>query len=82
MYERIVFKQISYKYKIMRIRAKIGLMALQRGLTIQEIFLHAIYKTFVHYIDHYKFDLNEQYIQADQTYQAIISFEKNLKMIA
>ena len=66
----------------MRIRAKIGLMALQRGLTIQEMFLHAIYKTFVQFIDYYKFDLNDQHVQADQMYQAIISFEKNLRMVA
>lgn len=52
----------------MRIRAKIGLMALMRGLTIQEIFLHAIYKTYVHYIDHYKFDHNDLFVQADQTF--------------
>lgn len=66
----------------MRVRAKIGFMALLRGLTIQEIFLHAIYKTYVHYIDHYKFDLNDLFVKSDQTYQGIISFETNLKMIA
>ena len=82
MYEQTTFRKVAFKYKIMRIRAKIGLMALERGLTIQEIFLHAIYKTFVHYIDYYKFDNSDHYVQADQTYQALISFEKNLKMIA
>lgn len=81
MYERSTFKKVAFKYKIMRIRAKIGLMALQRGLTIQEVFLHAIYKTYVHYIDHYKLD-HSDYVQADETYQAVISFEKNLKMLA
>ena len=57
-------------------------MALRKGVTIQELFLQAIYKTYVHYVDQYKLDFRENYIQCDQLYQSVVSFEKNLKMIA
>lgn len=62
LFKTKLFKQIAFKYKIMKIRAKISYMALKRGITIQELFLHAIYKTYVHYVDHYKLDHGLNYI--------------------
>jgi len=40
----------------MRIRAKIGFMALQSSLTIQELILHGIYKTLMENLDHMNFE--------------------------
>ena len=68
MHQSKLLNQVAFKYKIMKIRAKIGFIALQKGLTIQEVFLHAIYKTYVHFIDDYEIDPNEHFIQADSLY--------------
>ena len=65
MHQSKLFNQVAFKYNIMKIRAKIGFIALQKGLTIQEVFLHAIYKTYVHFIDDYEIDPYEHFIQAD-----------------
>jgi len=47
--EKLVFTQIYKKYCIMKLRAKISFMAFEKGITIIELFLHAIYKTLLSY---------------------------------
>lgn len=53
--EQKIFHQVGIKYQVMKVRAKISYMALLRCMTIQEVFLHAIYSAYIQNLDHYGF---------------------------
>lgn len=43
----MLFRKILLKYKIMRIRAKISFIALEKRMTIYELFISTIQRTFI-----------------------------------
>ena len=71
--EHKLFRKVYLKYLIMRIRAKISFMALQRRMTIVELIIHTIMKS-------YK-ELNrnaesyEQELRNDSTFHGLVKGE-------
>ena len=41
-----IFNQVFIGYKLIKIRSKISFIALKNNMTIRELFLHAILKTY------------------------------------
>lgn len=63
------------------IRSKISFMALEKCLTIQELFLHAILKTYLQHVQMNRIKLDENIVKVDRIFKQIISGEKNMKMV-
>lgn len=80
--EAKVFGEISKKYKLLMIRAKISFMALERGMTVQETILHAIWTVYNEYLWSGVIPIDPKLVEVDLIYRNIISGEKNIKMIA
>lgn len=57
-------------------------MALERGMTLQEIFLHAIWQVYNEYLFQEVIPIDQKLVEVDEIYRSIISGEKNIKMIA
>jgi hypothetical protein len=57
-------------------------MALERGMTIQETFLHAIWSVYNEYLFTGVIPIDPKLVEVDEIYRNIISGEKNIKMIA
>lgn len=63
-------------------RSKISYMAFEKCLTIQELWLQAIYKAKLAYMEQRQYKINRQLLEADFTYQAIITGEMTMRSIA
>lgn len=64
------------------IRAKISFMALEKGMTVQELLLHAIWSVYNENLFSGVIPIDPKLVEVDEIYRNIISGEKNIKMIA
>ena len=73
-----VYKKVHFKYKVIKIRAKISFSALQKRMTIHELFLNTIYATYKKLVIQGQLDgPSEDQQQADNNlYNAVMRGEK------
>lgn len=76
-----VFSEIARKYDILRIRMKISYMAFEKCITIQELFLRAIFRTLVDKIQHPQYVPDEGHLENDSFYKRVISGELTMKRL-
>lgn len=76
-----VFNEIARKYDILRIRMKISYMAFENCITIQELFLRAIFKTLLDKHKHPSFIPKDIHLENDLFYKRVISGELTMKRL-
>ena len=76
--QEYVYEKIHTKYKVLQVRAKISFMAFEKQITIQQLFLKAILKTYHNLVTEGFLKPALSYMKKDTLYSEIIRGEKSI----